>query len=276
MPEIDDPFDLPHLNAEFAGTPYANNLHYHPTLDSTNTFAMQQANAGGADHSVYFADEQTAGRGRGGHTWHSAPGSGLYVSVLLRPNVTPADAPWFSLAAGLAVRNAVLQVTGLEADLRWPNDLLLGHPARKFSGILTELHAESNHVRHLVIGIGINVHQDHFPAELAALATSLRIESGRHFSRQQLLIALLNSLDEETAALSHPHTAPEAKQAILKRLEAASTWVRDKQVIVNEHLAGATFTGTTAGLDERGFLLVATTEGLRTVHSGGVRAAATP
>jgi BirA family transcriptional regulator, biotin operon repressor / biotin---[acetyl-CoA-carboxylase] ligase len=271
-----DPFDLASLSAALAGTPYGNKIHYHPTIDSTNTHAMQQAKEGAPSHSVYFAEEQTAGRGRGGHTWHSAPGSGLYVSVLLRPDVTPADALWFSLAAGIAVRNAVHQITALVADLRWPNDLLFGgnkRGTRKFSGILTELHAEGTRVRHLVIGIGINVHQDHFPDELSQLATSLRIESGQHFPRQQLLIALLKSLEEETAALANPDTAPQAKQAILTGLEAASTWIRGKQVIVNEHLAEASFTGTTAGLDERGFLLVDTPDGLRTVHSGGVREA---
>ncbi|HEY0794760.1 MAG TPA: biotin--[acetyl-CoA-carboxylase] ligase, partial [Acidisarcina sp.] len=191
------------------------------------------------------------------------------------PKVTAADGLWFSLAAGLAVRDAIRQITTLNADLRWPNDLLLGHPARKFSGVLTELHAEQTQVRHLVIGIGINVHQTHFPDELSALATSLRIESGQHWPRQLLLVSLLKYLDEETSALANPDTQPQAKQAILRRLEAASTWIRGKQVVVNEHLAEASFTGITAGLDERGFLLVDTAGGFRTVHSGGVREAPT-
>ena len=120
---------------------------------------------------VCFADEQTAGRGRGAHTWQSPPSSGLYVSVLLRPKIAPADVLWLSLAAGLAVREAVRQVTSLEADLRWPNDLLLG--PKKFCGILTELNAEVTRVRHLVVGIGINVHQERFPEELHRQATSL-------------------------------------------------------------------------------------------------------
>jgi BirA family biotin operon repressor/biotin-[acetyl-CoA-carboxylase] ligase len=110
----EDPFDLPALDA----TPFAGKLRYFPTIASTNTLAMQEADAGAPSGTVYIADEQTAGRGRGGHAWHSAPGSGLYVSVLLRPQLTPADALWFSLAAGLAVRHAVQQVTTLEADLR--------------------------------------------------------------------------------------------------------------------------------------------------------------
>ncbi|HEY0758133.1 MAG TPA: biotin--[acetyl-CoA-carboxylase] ligase [Acidisarcina sp.] len=275
-----EPYDLTALNANLSGTPYQNKFHYYPTIPSTNTHAMQQAAAGAPEYTVYFADEQTAGRGRGGHTWHSAPGSGLYVSVLLRPRIVPADALWLSLAAGLAVREAVLQLTAilipplatpLAPDLRWPNDLLLG--TRKFCGILTELHAEATRVRHVVIGIGINVHQQSFPPELSALATSLHIETGRSWPRQQILVALLKSLHNQTAPLSEPDAAPAARLDLIERVEAASTWIRNKQVIVGEGSAEGPFRGTTAGLDERGFLLVDTPSGLRTVLSGGVRAA---
>src|SRR6185437_941714 len=107
--------------------------------------AIAEAETGAADGCVYFADEQIAGRGRGAHGWSSPPASGLYVTVLLRPAIAPADVLWFSLAAGLAVRDAVRQVTSLESDLRWPNDLLFGR--RKFCGILTELNAEVTRVR---------------------------------------------------------------------------------------------------------------------------------
>ena len=168
---------------------------------------MSEGEAGAPDGSVYFADEQTAGRGRGAHEWSSPPGSGLYVSVLLRPALAPADVLWLSLAAGLAVRSAVQQVTSLECDLRWPNDLLFG--SRKFCGILTELNAEVTRVRHLVIGIGINVHQPQFPEELRDVATSLHIETGRDWPRQELLTALLHSLEGEMSALmASPAEAP--------------------------------------------------------------------
>jgi len=186
--------------------------------------------------------------------------------VLLRPQVAPADGLWYSLAAGLAVRAALRQVTSLEADLRWPNDLLFG--SRKFCGILTELNAEVTRVRHLVIGIGINVHQERFPPELSATATSLQIETGRWWPRQEILLALLQSLHRETIALAAAGTNSSAD--ILARLESSSSWMRGKQVYVEE---GGGFTGVTAGLDARGFLLVRTAGGLRTVLSGGVRAA---
>ena len=246
-----------------AGTPFAGKLHHFAEIDSTNTHAMREAAAGAPDGSVYFADAQTLGRGRGAHTWASAPGSGLYVSILLRPDLAPADALWLSLAAGLAVRAAVLEVALLAADLRWPNDLLFGQ--RKFSGILTEMHAEVTRVRHLVIGIGINVHQREFPPELSDRATSLFLESGRDVPRQTLLVALLRALHAEVEALS----SAGAHTSILTRLEQQSTWVRGKRVTVDED---GGYSGVTAGLDLRGFLLVSTAEGAHTVRSGGLRA----
>src|SRR5271166_6356984 len=118
----DDQFDLPAMDEALAGTPFAGKLRFLPTIDSTNTLAMREAEAGAAEGLVCFADEQTAGRGRGAHSWQSPPGSGLYVSVLLRPKIAPADVLWLSLAAGLAVREAVREVASLEADLRWPHD----------------------------------------------------------------------------------------------------------------------------------------------------------
>jgi BirA family transcriptional regulator, biotin operon repressor / biotin---[acetyl-CoA-carboxylase] ligase len=260
---VDDPFDLSALDNALAGTPFAGKLHFFPSIHSTNTYAMQQAEAGAPEGMVYFADEQTAGRGRGAHAWSSPPASGLYVSILLRPRMAPADTLWLSLAAGLAVRSAIEEVTSLRADLRWPNDLLFGR--RKFCGILTELNAEVTRVRHVVAGIGINVHQEQFPDELRDQATSLFIETGRSWPRQELLIALLQSLHREVTALTSSTTDP---QSILRRLEAASSWIRGKRVRVEE---GEGFSGITEGLDARGFLEVRTAQGLRTVFSGGVR-----
>jgi BirA family biotin operon repressor/biotin-[acetyl-CoA-carboxylase] ligase len=261
-----DPFDPTALDQELAGTPFAGNLRFHPTIHSTNTLATQEADAGASAGLVCFADEQTAGRGRGGHSWQSPPGSGLYVSVLLRPKIAPADVLWLSLAAGLAIREAIRQVTALEPDLRWPNDLLFG--SKKFCGILTELNAEVTRVRHVVVGIGINVHQEHFPEELRSQATSLYLETGKHWPRQEILIALLRALLRETLALEATGSLATATQSILDRLEQSSTWIRGKRVHVDE--AGG-YSGITAGLDPRGFLLVETADSLHTVLSGGVR-----
>jgi BirA family biotin operon repressor/biotin-[acetyl-CoA-carboxylase] ligase len=263
-----DGFDLAALDAALHDTRFAGKLNFFPIIHSTNTHAMAEAEAGAPEGMVYFADEQTAGRGRGAHAWASPPGSGLYVSVLLRPRMAPADVLWMSLAAGLAVHDAVKQVTSLEADLRWPNDLLFSHKggSRKFCGILTELNAEVTRVRHLVIGIGINVHQQRFPEELSRLATSLYIETGRDWPRQELLAALLQSLDREVTVLTS--STREAQNNILARLEQTSSWVRGKQVYVEDQDG---FDGVTEGLDARGFLQIRTADGLRTVLSGGVR-----
>lgn len=267
MPEQQhDSFDLAAIDAELRGSRYEGRLHYFPAIGSTNTHAMQQADAGAPDGSVYFADEQTGGRGRGAHAWESPPASGLYVSILLRPRIAPADILWLSLAAGLAAQKAIREVTSLEADLRWPNDLLFGR--RKFCGILTELNAEVTRVRHAVVGIGINVHQAQFPEELRAVATSLHIETGREWPRQDLLLALLQSLDCEVGALANSADPHLFARSMRERLEAGSSWVRGKRVRVDE---GDGFAGTTEGLDARGFLLVRTAAGLRTVYSGGVR-----
>lgn len=254
------------LDVAFKGTLFAEKLHYFPTIDSTNLYAMQQASEGAAHGSVYVADEQTAGRGRGAHAWHSEQHAGLYVSILLRPQMAPADALWLSLAAGLAVQRAVKETTALNSDIRWPNDLLLG--TRKFCGILTEMNAEATRVRYAVIGVGINVNHAQFPNELRAVATSLRIESDRIWPRQDLLTNLLYALEGEIVALLTPDGIADASRSILERITAQSSWINGKQVYVDE--AGG-YTGVTAGLDARGFLRVRTLEGMRTVLSGGVR-----
>ncbi len=262
-----DTYDIPELDRALAGTPFAENIHFFPTIHSTNTLAMQAADSGAPEGLVYLADEQTAGRGRGAHGWESAPGSGLYVSILLRPVMAPADVLWLSLAAGLAVAEAVREVTTLQADIRWPNDLLLS--GRKFCGILTELNAEVTRVRHAVVGIGINVHQAAFPPELATTATSLAIETGqRSWRRQDLLIALLHALLREEKALTTSGCIDRVSADILRRLNESSSWIRGKHVTVEE---ADSFSGVTDGLDSRGFLRVRTADGVRTVLSGGVR-----
>jgi BirA family transcriptional regulator, biotin operon repressor / biotin---[acetyl-CoA-carboxylase] ligase len=262
---IADAFQLDALQRDLAGTPFAGRVRYFASIESTNTLAMREAEEGQESGTVYLADEQTVGRGRGAHAWHSAPGSGLYVSVLLRPRLAPADILWVSLAAGLAVQQAIREVTSLDIDLRWPNDLLLS--GRKLGGILTELNAEVTRVRHAVIGIGLNVHQAAFPAELASLATSLTIETGQEWSRQDLLVAVLRNVDREISRLTSENLDTVTGD-IRERLAAGSSWIKGKQVVVSE---SETFAGITDGLDSRGFLRVRTADGVRTVLSGGVR-----
>jgi BirA family biotin operon repressor/biotin-[acetyl-CoA-carboxylase] ligase len=256
-------YDLAALESALAGSAFAGKLHFSPLTDSTNTDALDAARNGAPHGSVYFADEQLAGRGRGDHAWHSAAGEGLYVSVLLRPQIPAVRLPLLPLAAGLAAADAIHAVSRLTADLRWPNDLLIG--PRKTGGILVEAKTEGSAVGFAVVGIGVNVHQRSFAADMATPATSLDLEAGRHIPRQAILVALLKSLEREALGLLHPA----AGETILARVEQASTWVRGRRVQVHGPQA---CTGMTAGLDENGFLLVRTAAGLVTVQTGGIRA----
>jgi BirA family biotin operon repressor/biotin-[acetyl-CoA-carboxylase] ligase len=273
-------FDLAQTRSALIGTRFAAHLHHFPTIDSTSTRLLADAATGAPEGTVYLADEQTAGRGRSNHTWHSAAGSaqepaGLYVSILAKPSLALRDALWISLATGLAAHAAILSSTGLgphtELDLRWPNDILFG--AHKLGGILVETAIEPDAnatLRYAVIGVGINLNQTSFPPDLAHLATSLRLITGHPQGRQRLLVALLRALDFELTQLEAQTTPHPEAPNLLTRFTAASTWVRGKRVSVPEQ---GGYTGTTAGLDPRGFLLVLTDDGqLRTVLSGGVRA----
>lgn len=257
-----DLYDLVTLDVSLSGTIFAGKLHYAPVTASTNSDAVAAARLGAPHGSVYFSNEQIAGRGRGDHGWVSAAGEGLYVSVLLRPHLAPARLPFLPLAAGLAAAGAIRTVSGLDVDLRWPNDLLIG--PRKAGGILVEAGNDSQGLPHAVVGIGINVHQRSFPPDLATPATSLDLETNRHIARQDLLLALLKSLEQEALALAQQ----DAAKTVAARVEKASTWIRGRRVEVHGPQACS---GVTAGLDENGFLRVATAEGLVTVQTGGLR-----
>jgi BirA family biotin operon repressor/biotin-[acetyl-CoA-carboxylase] ligase len=258
-------FDLVGLESSLAGSIFAGKLSYMPVTESTNSDALAAARNGAPHGAVFFADEQTAGRGRGGHQWLSAAGHGLYVSVLLRLNISAERLMLLPLAAGLAAAQAIDEVTGLAVDIRWPNDLLIG--PLKAGGILVEARNEFKEPPHAVAGIGINVHQRAFPADLATPATSLDVAMGRRVSRQELLVSLLHALDREASAVVDPKLAEE----IPARVEAASSWVRGRRVEVHGPQACM---GTTAGLDANGFLRVATGSGIATIQTGGIREAA--
>jgi BirA family biotin operon repressor/biotin-[acetyl-CoA-carboxylase] ligase len=253
------------LHPMIRGTIFENHIHHFYKIGSTNTEAMSAAAEGAPEGSVFLAEEQTAGRGRGAHMWESARSAGIYCSVALRPQLPPADVLVMSLAAGLAVHAAIESVNPqVTIDLKWPNDVLIA--GKKVCGILTEMNAEVTCVRYVVVGIGINVNQASFPAELASEATSLRLTTGSEWSRVDLTAALLKSLDREYCRLI---ATREAKQSILRRFAEHSSWVRGKAVRITEN--GAELEGTTQGLDERGFLQVRTAQGLQTVLSGTVR-----
>ena len=259
-------YNLAELEGALAATLFAGKIHFSSSTGSTNTDALQAARGGAPHGSVYFADEQTAGRGRGDHAWQSNAGQGLYVSVLLRPKLALTRLPLLPLATGLAAIAAINEAAGIVADLRWPNDLLIG--PQKAGGILVESKTEAGALAYAVVGIGINVHQREFPADVATPATSLDMAAGRTVSRQSLLAALLKSLERELLLLAEP----DASAQIPARLAQASTWVSGRRVHVHGPQA---CTGTTEGLDEHGFLRVRTAQGVVRVQTGGLRSAET-
>jgi BirA family biotin operon repressor/biotin-[acetyl-CoA-carboxylase] ligase len=240
------------------------NIHHYYRAGCTNTLALEAAADGAPEGSVFLAEQQTAGRGRGDNQWHSAESTGIYCSVILRPALPPSEVLTLSLAAGLAVQAAIQEVDSrVIPDLKWPNDVLT--QGKKFCGILTEMSSEATRVRHIVVGIGLNVNQESFPGELEHTATSLRRTTGTEWSRVELGAALLKSLDREYKELL---ANPEGRAEILQRFEAHSSSVRGRQVRVEEN---GGFDGVTEGLDPRGFLRVRTRDAVRIVYSGTVR-----
>src|SRR5262245_29635561 len=193
-------------------------LHYYETIDTTMRAAAELQVSG----SAVIAEEQTAGQGRHGHAWHSEKGLGLYLSVYLLPELRWESAPTLTMALGLATADAIALATGLICDLRWPNDLMVG--TKKVAGILTQL-ADSA----AVAGIGVNVKHEHFPEELAAEATSLRMELGRPQSREQILIELLPAIDRYVAMLEERGAG-----AILDLFSRRSSYASGKRVVVKQ------------------------------------------
>jgi len=230
-------------------------IHWHESIATTMKEASRLAALGSPSGTVVAADEQTAGLGRLGRRWHSEKGSGLYFSVILRPSFPVESFPAFTLAAGLAVRDAIAQTAGVLCDLRWPNDLLIGEG--KCAGILIQAEAAA-----IIAGVGINVNHTVFPAELGGIATSLRAATGRAVEREELLTAALGALDRWMAAIAARGIEP-----VIEAFAAASSYVLGRQVRVE---AGAE--GVTAGLDPQGFLLLRRDDGeLVRILAGGVR-----
>lgn len=263
------------VNRALVGTRFGGRLQHFAEIGSTNTALLEAAANGAPEGTVYVADEQTAGRGRGGHQWHSTPGQGLYLSALVKPALALRDALLLSLATGLAAWQAIHELSGISVDLRWPNDLLAARAdgtTRKLGGILVETAVDpgiESKLRYAVIGVGINVHHAVFPPELATLATSLAIESTLPVTRGPLSISLLRQIDLELTRMEEGAGTDAAKENLLARFAARSTWAQGKRVSVPEQ---GGYTGVTAGLDAHGYLLVEGDDGVRrTVRSGGVR-----
>jgi BirA family transcriptional regulator, biotin operon repressor / biotin---[acetyl-CoA-carboxylase] ligase len=227
------------------------------TIDSTMIVAARLAREGCASGTVVGADRQTAGIGRAGHSWYSEPGSGLYVSIILRLALGSESLPLVMLALGLATQHAIADVSGLAPDLRWPNDVLLGE--KKCAGILAQIEGGA-----VIAGIGINVGHNGFPPDIAALATSLRL-AGAAVSREDLLAALARAVEDSCGVLTGSGPV-----AICDAFTRASTYAQGRRVSVEQD--DAILEGVTAGLDASGFLLLRQDNGTVTkILAGGVR-----
>jgi BirA family transcriptional regulator, biotin operon repressor / biotin---[acetyl-CoA-carboxylase] ligase len=182
-------------------------LRFYDRVASTNTTALELAEAGAPDGTVIVADSQTRGRGRMGRSWISPPHTNLHVSVILRPETDPARIGLWSLAAALAVARTIERTSGLSARLKWPNDILVGH--RKISGLLLESAIQGSRIKFLVLGIGLNVNLnlDMLPESMRPFVTSLREELGRETDRWDLLCRLLETLEDRYRLF--PAEAPE-------------------------------------------------------------------
>jgi BirA family biotin operon repressor/biotin-[acetyl-CoA-carboxylase] ligase len=235
------PLDIDRLRRAFP----ARTIHYHESTDSTMTAA-----AGLPVGDIVLAEEQTAGQGRHGHSWHSAAGDGIYCSLVLP------QSPLLTLALGLSTHTAIFEAAGLVCDLRWPNDLMLAD--RKVAGILVQAVGGN-----AIAGIGINVNHAGFPADVASIATSLRLAAGRPIPREDILLALLPAIDA---------IVPQAKSAILASFTHLSSYAFGRRVEVE--LPEGILQGTTMGLNPDGYLIVRRRDGTDTlVVAGGVRAA---
>jgi BirA family transcriptional regulator, biotin operon repressor / biotin---[acetyl-CoA-carboxylase] ligase len=240
------------LRRQLRGSVFGKRIYHFFKIDSTNNIAMRLGEEGEPHGAVVIAEEQTAGRGRARRVWHSEKTSGIYMTVLLRPAIPPQQAPLITMVAGLAVRDAVAEITGLAPDLRWPNDLLIGR--KKFCGILTEMHAEPDRIHFVVVGIGIDVNHAKLPDSLAPIATSLRAETGRVQSRIELVARLLRSLESH-----YNRFLAEGSQSILDRFSAVSSFADGKRVRIVT--TTETYEGTTCGLEPSGLLRVKRDDG---------------
>ena len=238
-------------------------IHRFEKLETTMLEATTLAEEGAPEGTLVIAEQQTAGRGRLGRAWVSAPGVGLYFSIVLRPPMPAAQSAILTLAIGLGVARGIGEACGRQCDIRWPNDVLLHN--KKCSGILVEMAAEDERVRYAVAGVGINVNQAEMPAELADTATSLRIETGCEYIREVVLDKVLRNAERYYEMFWERGT-----RAIVNAFSRASSYTRGKKVVVET--GKEVIVGTTAGLDGAGVLLLKRDDGsLEPILAGSVR-----
>jgi BirA family transcriptional regulator, biotin operon repressor / biotin---[acetyl-CoA-carboxylase] ligase len=266
-----EPLDEAEIRERLGTRIVGRTLEVHPVIDSTNSRAVTLARGGAPEGVVVVAEEQTAGRGRLGRRWHAPRGSALLMSLLFRPPLAPAHAQRVTMVCSLAVVRAVAEVGGVDARVKWPNDIVVANA--KLGGLLTELRVGAGGLEYVVVGVGLNVNLDvALLPDLISPATSLSIELGRPVSRRDLLVSFLRCADDLYGRLRDGWLPRAAwRQALI-------TLGRD----VTVGMAGEALHGVAEDVDEDGALLLRTGDGalrrvlagdvtLRGAHPGGVR-----
>ena len=244
---------------------FGREIHHFDVVDSTQTVAHKLAQEGAPDGTVVIAETQTAGRGRMARPWESAQGTGIWMSIIVRPDVTPQQASSYTLVVAVAVSKAIKTLyKNVEPAIKWPNDLLIN--GKKCTGILTEMQAEADCVQALLVGIGINANQVEadFSPEIADIATSLRLAAGEEINRAALVATILQYLEQYTEIF-----VKEGFTSIKKAWEQASCTIgrRIEVTTIREQ-----FEGIASGITDEGVLQLTQDNGtVRTIYSGDVR-----
>lgn len=235
---------------------------YFDTIDSTNTKAQELAEKGYPSGTLVVADKQESGKGRRGRSWVSPSGTGIFMTLMIKPDINPNNASMLTLVAALAVAKAITSVTGEEALIKWPNDIVVN--SKKVCGILTEMNAQFDYINHIVVGIGINVHNESFPEEISQMASSLMIEAGgKRFHRAQIIAETMSYFEQYY-------------DTFLKTQDL-SAFVREyDELLVNRNKSVRVldpkepFDGKAMGITPKGELIVDTWESRKLVSSGEV------
>lgn len=235
---------------------------YFDTIDSTNTKAQELAEKGYPSGTLVVADKQESGKGRRGRSWVSPSGTGIFMTLMIKPDINPNNASMLTLVAALAVAKAITSVTGEEALIKWPNDIVVN--GKKVCGILTEMNAQFDYINHIVVGIGINVHNESFPEEISQMASSLMIEAGgKRFHRAQIIA--------ETMAYFEQYY-----DTFLKTQDLSALVREYDKLLVNRNKSVRVldpkepFDGKAMGITPKGELIVDTWESRKLVSSGEV------
>ena len=251
-PDLLTPSEIkPILETKWIGS----EIHYFPTLDSTNSKAYELALDGAEEGEVVIAESQEKGKGRLGRKWFSPQFLNLYLSVVFRPKIPPHQASLVTLMAAVATADAIRNFSGLVPLIKWPNDVLLRD--RKVAGLLNEIHSEVDRIHFVILGIGVNLNTDEkmFSKEIRNAATSLKIETGQAVSRKDFLQSLFLELERWYAMFSE-----EGSAAILNAWRDRAH-IRGKQVKVTSF--GETLVGRAIDVDSDGALILETKDGTR-------------